>query len=87
MSKRMPAGSTDAPLIELRSATRLYGNVLGVNDINLSLSQGAWGLLGPNGAGKSTLLNLLTGQLLPTRGTVRACGQNPRNNPAVMKRI
>jgi len=87
MSERMPAGSSAPPLIELRSATRLYGNVLGVNDINLSLSQGAWGLLGPNGAGKSTLLNLLTGQLLPTRGTVRVFGQNPRNNPDVMKRI
>ena len=43
--------------------------------------------LGPNGAGKSTLLNLLTGQLLPTRGTIHVLGLNPRNNPDLMRRI
>ena len=68
MSKRMPAGSSDPPLIELRSATRLYANVLGVNDINLSLSQGAWGLLGPNGAGKSTTVSMMTRHTTPSRG-------------------
>jgi ABC-2 type transport system ATP-binding protein len=74
-------------LIEFDSVTKLYGKVLGVNDISLTLPQGAYGLLGPNGAGKSTLLNLLTGQLLPTRGRVRVLAQNPRNNPMLMKQI
>ena len=40
------------------------------------------GLLGPNGAGKSTLLKLITGQLKPSKGTVRCsasrCGEIPR---------
>jgi len=79
--------STQPVLIEFESVTKLYGKVLGVNDISLTLPQGAWGLLGPNGAGKSTLLNLLTGQLLPTRGTVRVLGQDPRNNPELMRKI
>jgi ABC-2 type transport system ATP-binding protein len=74
-------------LIQFKSVTKLYGKVLGVNDISLTLPQGAYGLLGPNGAGKSTLLNLLTGQLLPTRGTVRVLGQDPRNNPGLMRQI
>ncbi|MEZ6063013.1 MAG: ABC transporter ATP-binding protein [Planctomycetaceae bacterium] len=74
-------------LIRLNGVTKLYGRVLGVNDINLSLPAGAYGLLGPNGAGKSTLLNLLTGQLLPTRGTVRVLDRDPRNNPELMRRI
>ncbi len=74
-------------MIEFRNVTRLYGKVLGVNDISLSLPVGAYGLLGPNGAGKSTLLNLLIGQLKPTRGTVRVLGENPRNNPRLMRRI
>lgn len=30
----------------------------------------ATAVLGPNGAGKSTLLNTLSGQLLPTEGTL-----------------
>jgi len=74
-------------MIEFESVTKLYGRVLGVNDITLELAPGAYGLLGPNGAGKSTLLNLLTGQLLPTRGTVRVLGMKPRNNPDLMRRI
>jgi len=75
------------PLIELDNVTRLYGIVIGVNDITLSLQPGAYGLLGPNGAGKSTLLNLMTGQLSPTLGTVRMLGHSPRNNPEFLSRI
>ena len=78
---------TAPPLIQFESVTKLYGKVLGVNDISLTLPQGAYGLLGPNGAGKSTLLNLLIGQLIPTRGTVRVLGQNPRHNPDLMRQI
>ena len=75
------------PLIELDNVTRLYGIVIGVNDITLSLQPGAYGLLGPNGAGKSTLLNLMTGQLSPTLGTVQVLGHAPRNNPKYLSRI
>jgi ABC-2 type transport system ATP-binding protein len=75
------------PLIELRNITRLYGQVIGVNDMTLSLEPGAHGLLGPNGAGKTTLLNLLIGQLKPTLGTVRVLDEQPRNNPELARRI
>ena len=74
-------------MIQFESVTKLYGRVLGVNDITLELAPGAYGLLGPNGAGKSTLLNLLTGQLLPTRGSVQVLGMNPRNNAELMRRM
>ena len=49
-------------MIQLHNATKLYGTVIGVNDISLELEPGAYGLLGPNGSGKTTLLNLITGQ-------------------------
>ncbi len=74
-------------LIELNQVTKLYGTVIGVNDFSMQLKPGAYGLLGPNGAGKSTLLNLLIGQLVPTRGTVRVLGQKPRNNAKLMSQI
>ena len=74
-------------LIELNHVTRLYGIVIGVNDITLDLPEGAHGLLGPNGAGKTTLLNLITGQLRPTIGSVRVLGQSPRGNPEHFRRI
>lgn len=74
-------------MIELEHVTKLYGPVIGVNDVTLSLPPGAYGLLGPNGAGKSTLLNLITGQLRPTLGSVRALDHRPWNNTELFRRI
>ncbi len=74
-------------IIELVHTTRLYGNVIGVNDLNVELPKGAYGLVGPNGAGKSTLIGLLTGALRPTLGTVRVFGQNPYANPNVLRNV
>ncbi len=74
-------------LLDLQNVTRLYGTVIGVNDITLPLPAGAHGLLGPNGAGKTTLLNLITGQLSPTLGTVRVLGQPPQSSPELLRRL
>jgi ABC-2 type transport system ATP-binding protein len=74
-------------MIELESVTKLYGTVIGVNDMSLHLGPGAHGLLGPNGSGKTTFLNLITGQLRPTRGRVRMFGENPWDNPRLYRRI
>jgi ABC-2 type transport system ATP-binding protein len=74
-------------MIHLDHVTKLYGSVIGVNDISVSLEHGAYGLLGPNGSGKSTLLNLITGQLRPTLGTVRVLGRPPMNNRELFRRL
>ncbi len=74
-------------MIELTNVTKLYGTVIGVNDVTLALQPGAHGLLGPNGAGKTTFLNLITGQLKPTLGSVRMFGGSPWNNAAMLRRI
>lgn len=74
-------------MIELEGATKLYGTVMGVNDIHLRLDRGAWGLLGPNGSGKTTLINLVLGQLRPTLGRVRLFGVNPWNNSRLLSRV
>ena len=74
-------------LLETNRLTKLYGVVLGVNDITLTLPPGVHGLLGPNGAGKSTLMKLITGQLRPTEGTIRVLGEDPWDNPALLARI
>ena len=73
-------------MIELRNVTKLYGTVIGVNDIDLTLAPGAYGLLGPNGAGKTTFLNLLTGQLFPSLGEVRVFGGRP-NHPQILEKV
>lgn len=74
-------------LLEFEHVTKLYGTVLGVNDLNLKLEPGAYGLLGPNGAGKTTLLNLLVGQLEPTMGSVKVLGHRPNNSDALMRKL
>jgi ABC-2 type transport system ATP-binding protein len=76
-----------ASLLELDHATKLYGTVMGVNDVTLALPPGGYGLLGPNGAGKTTLINLVTGQLRPTIGRVHTFGVPPWDNAAVFRRI
>jgi ABC-2 type transport system ATP-binding protein len=74
-------------MISLEHATKLYGTVIGVNDLTVELGPGAHGLLGPNGAGKTTLLGLVTGQLRPTMGRVTIFGGRPFGNPRVLARI
>ena len=74
-------------MIELDSVTKLYGTVIGVNDISLSLPPGTYGLLGPNGSGKTTLINLLMGQLKPTIGTVQLFGTNPWFRSHLLRRV
>jgi len=74
-------------LLDCRSLTKLYGFVIGVNDLSLQLEPGVHGLLGPNGAGKSTLIKLITGQLRPTEGAIRVFGEDPWNNPGLLRRI
>jgi ABC-2 type transport system ATP-binding protein len=74
-------------MLSLTHATKLFGSVIGVNDVTVEFGPGAHGLLGPNGAGKTTLLGLVTGQLRPTMGIVRVFGERPFANPQVLRRI
>jgi ABC-2 type transport system ATP-binding protein len=61
-------------LIVFDNVSKFYGEILGVNRVNLQIAPGITSLVGPNGAGKSTLMNLMTGLLRPTRGTITLVG-------------
>ena len=74
-------------MIQLESVSKLYKTVIGVNEINVDLSEGVYGLLGPNGSGKTTLINLILGQLKPTLGKVRLFGQNPWRQSQLLRRV
>lgn len=84
-----PAAVADsaASAVELRNASRWYGNVVAVNDISFSLGPGVTGLLGPNGAGKSTLLHLIAGFLRPSSGTVRVAGKDAWGNTEMYRSL
>ena len=61
-------------LIIFDNVSKFYGEILGVNRVNLQIAPGITSLVGPNGAGKSTLMNLMTGLLRPTRGSITILG-------------
>src|ERR1700733_14014291 len=56
--------------IVFENVSKFYGEVLGVNNVSLSLPPGVTSLVGPNGSGKTTLMNLVTGLVRPTQGRV-----------------
>lgn len=57
--------------IVFEDVSKFYGDVLGVNRVNLSIPPGITSLVGPNGSGKTTLMNLMTGLIRPSRGRIR----------------
>jgi ABC-2 type transport system ATP-binding protein len=75
------------PVITAESLSKWYGQVIGLNDVTVSVSPGITGLLGPNGAGKSTFMKLITGQLKPSKGSVKVLGEPIWNNPRLYFRI
>lgn len=65
---------TAANKIIFEDVSKFYGEVLGVNRVNLSLPPGVTSLVGPNGSGKTTLMNLMTGLIRPTQGKISVLG-------------
>ena len=67
--------------------SKWYGQVIGLNDVSLTVPPGITGLLGPNGAGKSTFMKLITGQLRPSKGALTVLGEPIWGNQALYFRI
>ncbi|HFU4484685.1 TPA: ABC transporter ATP-binding protein [Streptococcus suis] len=58
-------------VIEMRNITKIFGEFVANDHINLNVRRGEiHALLGENGAGKSTLMNMLAGLLEPTSGEI-----------------
>jgi len=73
-------------MIELRNLTKMFGNIVAVNQLNLSVSKGEiFGFIGPNGAGKTTTLKIMSGILAPTEGSVMIDGINMARQPEKAK--
>jgi spermidine/putrescine transport system ATP-binding protein len=60
------------PVVELRNASKFYGDVCVVDRISLDIQEGEFfALLGPSGCGKTTTLRMIAGFEEPSMGQVR----------------
>ena len=74
-------------LVVAEHLSKWYGQVIGLNDVTLTVPEGITGLLGPNGAGKSTFMKLVTGQLQPSKGSITVLGQPIWRHPELYFRV
>ncbi len=74
-------------LITFEDVSKFYGEVLGVNRVNLQIAPGITSLVGPNGSGKTTLMNLMTGLLRPTSGRINVLGMEPNQPEEIFQKL
>lgn len=58
------------PVIEVKSVTKRFNDVVALSDVSFSLDKGIYGIIGPNGAGKSTLFHIMTTLMECDEGSV-----------------
>jgi ABC-2 type transport system ATP-binding protein len=75
-------------MIRISNVSKTYGSgVKAVDSVTLEIPNGAiFGFLGPNGAGKTTLIKLITGIILPDKGTIEVDGTDILKNPVEAKK-
>jgi len=63
--------SAPAPLLAIAGLVRHFGALAALNGVTLAVGpRERRAIIGPNGAGKTTLFNVITGQLLPSAGSI-----------------
>src|SRR5215216_1162832 len=80
--------SASMPILQTESLTRKYGNVLALDNLNLSIHRGeVFGYIGPNGAGKTTTFRILAGLLDPTAGRAMIAGNDVTGDKDAIKQL
>ena len=75
------------PAIELDGLTKRFGDVVAVDDLDLTVEEGEiFGFLGPNGAGKSTTIDILLDFIRPTSGRVTVLGHDAQDESLAVRR-
>ena len=65
------------PAVQTFNLTRLYGDMVALNNLNLTVNRGdLFGFIGSNGAGKTTTLRILATFLAPSGGTAQVAGHD-----------
>jgi len=72
-----PSLSNGIPAVQTFALTRLYGSMIALNALNLTVNRGdLFGFIGSNGAGKTTTLRILATFLAPSSGTAQVLGHD-----------
>src|SRR5579884_1112912 len=79
----------DRTVISTSRLTKVFGNLVAVNDLNLEVRRGdVFGFLGPNGSGKTTTIRMLLGLIRPTAGRAILFGMdNAYQLSAILQRV
>lgn len=82
INERLKATGTGNAL-ELRGVSKYFGALAALTEIDMIVRAGERrAILGSNGAGKTTLFNCITGDFLPTSGSIRFFGEDITVFPA-----
>ena len=87
LSTPVQLNSASSDRVVFVNVSKFYGEVLGVNRVNLSIPPGVTGLVGPNGSGKTTLMNLMTGLIRPSEGRISVLGISPTEPDKLFRRV
>ncbi len=83
----MIAPSSGTALLHVEHLTKRYKNVVALDDVSFTITDGITGILGENGAGKSTIIKILLGLLTPTSGTAKVLGHSASDTVSVRARV
>ncbi len=72
--------------IEVTGLRKEYGSFTAVESLDFEVEKGEiFGIVGPNGAGKTTTLKMLSGLIIPSRGSITIQGLDLGKNPRKIK--
>lgn len=74
-------------LIVVDRLTKHYGDVVALNEVSFTITDGITGILGENGAGKSTAIKILLGLLPPSSGSATVLGEDASESTSARARV
>src|SRR5216117_2367953 len=83
-----PPLSNGVPAVQTFALTRLYGSMIALNALNLTVNRGdLFGFIGSNGAGKTTTLRILATFLAPSSGRAEIFGHDVGSDADAVRHV
>jgi len=77
-----PKAAAADPLLTVRALTKHFGAHVAVDDVSFDIARGgSLAIVGESGSGKTTIAKMIVGLVVPTSGTVNACGHDRSTRP------